>query len=62
MKIGRSSTGTWIVLLGGWAITLQPLAVECAATIDPWTECCGGTGLADFAAAPCPNPTCSAAG
>lgn len=22
------------------------------------SECCGGTGFADFAAVPCPNPAC----
>lgn len=26
----------------------------------PWTECCEGTGFADFAAVPCPNPSCPA--
>jgi hypothetical protein len=24
----------------------------------PWTHCCQGTGFADFAAVPCPNPSC----
>jgi hypothetical protein len=23
-----------------------------------WTECCEGTGFADYAAVPCPNPSC----
>lgn len=27
---------------------------------NPTTDCCQGTGLADYAAVPCPNPECAA--
>jgi hypothetical protein len=27
---------------------------------EPWTDCCAGTGIADYAAVPCTDPECTA--
>ena len=53
---GGSATGRTPADANGWYPIVDPVGAGEAGSPDP--ACCGGTGYADYAAVPCPDPKC----